>query len=228
MPDEIGDIIGALMSAGDDYSGADDIGALMNLSSGDEAGDIIGALMSAASGDDYSGADDVAKLLAVSGALGKGRRPQHGRGFNVKAFAQAFAKAQLMAKIKGAGALSYKPTSYNTARDVPIGFDSVTAVPAGATATLVQRPQEPFRPSRLFIPSDIAGAILVADIKVGNKSQLASNGALPGRMFQENATGVELGLDTCDPAIDLVLSVINISGAPIRVTAAFKGPAVQR
>lgn len=192
--------------AGDDVLA----GLLDDSSSGDLIGDLVGDLVGAAARGGRGGnlAQQVGKKViaqALKARLGGGRRPLP----------------------PGARRLQYTPRKYDAARVVPIGFDTVAAVPAFTSATITQRPQEPFRPSRVFIPSDIAGSFLVDDIKVGNRSQLAANGSLPARMFQENATGISLLLDTADPAIDVVLRVTNISGGALRFFAAIVGPAAE-
>ncbi len=212
------DILAGLIddtSAGDDLitlAGDDVLAGLLdeNAASGDLIGDLVGDLVGAAARKGRGGnlAQQVGKKViaqALKARLGGGRRPLP----------------------PGARRLQYTPRKYDAARVVPIGFDTVAAVPAFTSATITQRPQEPFRPSRVFIPSDIAGSFLVDDIKVGNRSQLAANGSLPARMFQENATGITLLLDTADPAIDVVLRVTNISGGALRFFAAIVGPAAE-
>ena len=189
--------------AGDDVLA----GLLDDSSSGDLVGDLIGDLVGATAAKKGNLAQQIGKKVitqALKARLGGGKRLP-----------------------PGARRLQYTPRKYDAARVVPIGFDTVAAVPAFTSATITQRPQEPFRPSRVFIPSDIAGSFLVDDIKVGNRSQLAANGSLPARMFQENATGITLLLDTADPAIDVVLRVTNISGGALRFFAAIVGPAAE-
>lgn len=189
--------------AGDDVLA----GLLDDNASGDLVGDLIGDLVGATARKGNLAQQVGKKVIAqaLKARLGGGRRPLP----------------------PGARRLQYTPRKYDAARVVPIGFDTVAAVPAFTSATITQRPQEPFRPSRVFIPSDIAGSFLVDDIKVGNRSQLAANGSLPARMFQENATGITLLLDTADPAIDVVLRVTNISGGALRFFAAIVGPAAE-
>lgn len=222
--DMMGEIIGALLMAGeDDASGADD----------DGIGELIGALTEAGADDDASGADDLATLLTAAGAL-------PARGGSIKNAALANVVKQQVAKNRLAKVLqkrglagfkpttfNYKPPTYDKPRIIPMGFDSGVVIPAGATATITQRPQVPFRPARLVVPSDFAGVFLIADLKVGNKSQLAANSALPARMFQEDATDSSMLLDTATPALDVVLIVQNIGGAPQRFIAGLKGPAVE-
>ncbi len=218
-------------------AGADDIlaGLIDDTSAGESdlitlAGDdVLAGLL-----DDNTSGDLVGDLIGdLVGAAAKqrgGARGNLAQQVGKKVIAQAL-KARLGGGGRrlppGARRLQYTPRKYDAARVVPIGFDTVAAVPAFTSATITQRPQEPFRPSRVFIPSDIAGSFLVDDIKVGNRSQLAANGSLPARMFQENATGITLLLDTADPAIDVVLRVTNISGAALRFFAAIVGPAAE-
>lgn len=208
----------------DTVAGDDPLQALLAFSGADDdtaAGDIIGDIIG----------DIVGARMGMRGRQNFGRGRQNlGRGRqNGNAALQAFARQAAAARQQGPNrrVLDYTPPQYSRARDIPMGFDSGVAVPAGGTVNITQRPQIPFRPARLTIPSDIAGSFLVNDMKVGNKSQLAANSALPGRMFQENAVGNNLLLDTASPAIDVVLSVTNISGGAVRFNAGIVGPAVE-
>ncbi len=216
----------------DDSSGADDIlaGLIDDSSSGSDLITLAGDDVLAGLLDDSSSGDLVGDLIGDLVGATAAKKGNLAQQIGKKVITQAL-KARLGGSGKrlppGARRLQYTPRKYDAARVVPIGFDTVAAVPAFTSATITQRPQEPFRPSRIFIPSDIAGSFLVDDIKVGNRSQLAANGSLPARMFQENATGISLLLDTADPAIDVVLRVTNISGAALRFFAAVVGPAAE-
>lgn len=197
-------------------------------------GDLVGELI--ASGlldeEDAAAGDDFETLMTAAGAAAPSataRQQAIARAATALANRQRMAAAVRARKLAGFNptTFQYNPPQYNKARKVPMGFDSVTAIAPGATATITQRPQVPFRPARLLIPSDIAGAILVQDFKVGNKSQLAANGGLPGRQFQEDATDSLLLLDTATPALDVTWIVQNIGPAPIRFIGSASGPAVE-
>ena len=218
------------MSYEEAFAGADDdvFGALVASGafdddvSGDLVGDIIGDLV---------GASDLDALMTAAGAAAPARVQNPAlakalQGFKKKAALQKLIRQRQIAGFRPE-TYNYTQPDYSKARKVPMGFDSVTTIAPGATATITQRPQVPFRPARLMIPSDIAGAILVLDFKVGNKSQLAANGGLPGRMFQEDATDSLLLLDTATPALDVSWIVQNIGGAPIRFIGSASGPAVE-
>ena len=224
----MGELIGALISSGaDDESAGEDYGI------GELIGELIGGEDYGISGDDFTvGADELATILATAGAA----PPARGKGAAVlgKIVKQQQAKAALQKIVRGraiAGfapkTFDFRPPKYDKSRIIPMGFDSGIVVPPGGTATITQRPQVPFRPQRLVVPSDFAGVFLIQDLKVGNKSQLAANSALPARMFQEDATDSLLLLDTATPALDVVLIVTNIGGANQRFTAGIKGPAVE-
>lgn len=220
-------------------AGADDMAEVMAgalLSSGEVvSGDIVGDIV----GDDLSalftasGADDLTALLTAAGAAAPAA-PKLPAAQVRKFLQNAQRRAQLAAAVKARQIQGFSPTTfqytppnYDRARIVPMGFDSVTAILPGAQATITQRPQVPFRPARLFIPSDISGGILVVDFKIGNKSQLAANAPLPGRMFQEDATDSSMLFDTASPALDVTWVVQNISGSAIRFIGSCKGPAVE-
>ena len=114
-------------------------------------------------------------------------------------------------------------------RELPIGFDSVTAVVKSTSTKLTQRPQVLFRPERLSIDDTLSAFFTVDDLKVGNKSQLVSSGSLPASTFSSKAFGMRLKMDTADPAIDVVLSITNIdAAADHRFLAALIGPALSK
>lgn len=114
-------------------------------------------------------------------------------------------------------------------RELPVGFDSVTAVVKSTSTKLTQRPQVLFRPERLSVDDTISPFFTIDDLKVGNKSQLVSSGSLPASTFSSKAFGMRLKMDTCDPAIDLVLSITNIdAAADHRFLATILGPALSK
>lgn len=151
--------------------------------------------------DMWDAGDDVEALLGYS-RLPQVQRALARRGGRYPAPTQRVAPG-LLAKIP------------ETAREWTIGFSSTSAVTkSGGTAIITQRPQQLFRPERVIVPASIntaAGApgFLINDIKVGNVSQLLTAGSVPAAMFEQTAFGVRLLMDTCNPAIDLVLSVTN-------------------
>lgn len=117
------------------------------------------------------------------------------------------------------------PRQPTKAREFPLGFPT-TAIAASASATVQTQPQVAFRGRRLLIPSDIAGAILINDLKVGQASQFTSSNPVPGRCFTELGVGVDLNLDTAQISQFISLSVENTSGASVTFNAAIIGSSV--
>lgn len=113
--------------------------------------------------------------------------------------------------------------SQGVGRTLAIGFDSVATVAAAGSAVITQRPQVRMQPSRIIIPSAIGGDFLVNDIKIGKNSQLTASSTLPAAVFAENAVGTALSMDPCDVAMDITLSVTNISAGAVRFNAAMIG-----
>jgi hypothetical protein len=111
------------------------------------------------------------------------------------------------------------------AREFPLGFPT-TALAAAATANVQTQPQVPFRGRRLAIPSDIAGSILVNDLKIGNASMFPNSNPVPGRMFSELAVGIDLNLDTAQISQVVSLNVTNTSGGAVTFNAAIIGTVV--
>lgn len=117
----------------------------------------------------------------------------------------------------------YKATK---GREYPIGFGPVT-VAAGGIATITVQPQIVFRPERLIVPSDIAGQFDFLQIIVGKNPQVAGNGPIACRTFDEQSVGVRLRMDTCQISQQLILQVQNTGGAPAAFRATMIGTAVE-
>ena len=114
-------------------------------------------------------------------------------------------------------------------REFPLGFFQSGISTIMGAIDVISRPQIVFRGERLVVPSSIAADFALIDIKVGNRSQLANSTALPAQVFQENAVGVRLALDTAVVAQDIALIVenVSISGSAETFIAALIGTAAQ-
>jgi hypothetical protein len=97
------------------------------------------------------------------------------------------------------------------------------AVPINTTTDLPTRPQLPFRPERLFVQSDIAGNFEIVDIIIGNRSQFAQATPMSARIAAETSFGFDLHMDTAMVAMDVVLRIANITGAPSDFRATIAG-----
>ena len=102
---------------------------------------------------------------------------------------------------------------------MPLGLGGFTFTSATPTSVvLAARPQLAFRPERLVISvSRSAGAaaigVFLADLKIGQRSQLVSAQELPAEAFGPSAFGVRLALDPATPGID-ISAAIRITAAP--------------
>ena len=100
----------------------------------------------------------------------------------------------------------------NMANREPLPMSTGTApVGIGLTAQITSRPQRVgFRPERLFVSNyslDGLGATAwtINDITIGNVSQLAQAGNLPGDMFANTAIDSFVTFKTAQTAMDVVL-----------------------
>lgn len=89
-----------------------------------------------------------------------------------------------------------------------------TPVPFASTAQITSRPQRvAFRPERVFVSSaDVGGSgsaanWIINDITIGNRSQFAQSGALPGDMFSNVAIDSFVTFETAQTAMDVVMIV---------------------
>lgn len=112
-------------------------------------------------------------------------------------------------------------------RGFPLGVDSVTTIAAAATSNVTTVPQVPFRVERLVVPTAIASAFVINDIKVGKNSQLVNASALPAQMFTETAVGVRLKGDTCQVGGTIAINVTNEGLNALRFLAGIIGTALQ-
>lgn len=99
------------------------------------------------------------------------------------------------------------------ARMLMIGGTATQGAVAGFLEITIKA-QEPVRPQRMTLGA-VTGAgvdiplstLIINDIKVGTRSQLAANGALPANLFSGDNTGGMAGFqwDTVQPGCDLVI-----------------------
>lgn len=165
-----------------------------------------------------AGQGNLADLLAIAGA--------DEALANVPPGTSAAAMQQAIANKIAQNGLLVTNTRPTKARQFPLGFESAAAIAPGATAAITSRPQVPFRGERLTVPSDIAGSFSILDLRVGKNSQFVNAGAVPARVFQENATNMSLQCDTAQISQDVTINVQNIGGAPQTFRAALMGSAL--
>lgn len=96
-----------------------------------------------------------------------------------------------------------------------------TPVPQNSTAQITSRPQRiAFRPERVFVSSggfasggtQQASDWIINDITIGNRSQFAQSGALPGDMFAHDAIDSFVTFETAQTAMDIVM-IVTYQGA---------------
>lgn len=162
--------------------------------------------------DDIVGADsdDIANFLGIGAA------PRGGRHGNARA-------AALAAMQRGKQIVNVNPQQ---ARMLHIGGFATQGAVAGSLELTVKA-QEPCRPQRLTLGASEAdgtvvplSSLIILDIKVGTKSQLASNGGLPANMFSDVSTVQMAGFqyDTIQPGCDLVILFRTVA-ATVTVSA---------
>lgn len=136
------------------------------------------------------------------------------------------AKAAVVQSLAAKGATAMINLPPTKSRRYPLGFPTTT-VTASGTANITAQPQIPFRGERLVIPSDIAGGLLLTDVKVGKNSQLAAGNPLPGRAYTEQGWGVDMHLDTADISQFVQVNLSNTTGHDISFNALLLGRAVE-
>jgi hypothetical protein len=95
-----------------------------------------------------------------------------------------------------------------------IASESVEVGP-GSSSNVVARVPVRTLPRELVVDPEIARHFLVADVKVGKNSQLASCGCLPAEMFTRLALlRYSMRFDVAEAGRYVVMSVMNTSGEP--------------
>ena len=135
-------------------------------------------------------------------------------------------KNAMLRQLAARHAAAVMPRPITKGREYPLGFPT-TVLAAGSTTNVSTQPQVPFRGRRLIVPSDIAGSILINDLKIGKNSMFAASGPVPARTFTEFGVGVDLNLDTAQISQQISLNITNTSGASLNFNATLIGTAVE-
>lgn len=185
-------------------------------------------------GDDYGfigldliGNDDFLDSLVEGGAAdflvsGDGSSEIIGAAAASAARANAAKKAAAMKQLAMRNAGAVVNRGLDRRRRYPLGFVP-TAVAAATTVQIPSAPQNLYRPERLVIPSDIAFDAGVADIKVGNQSQLVQSVEVPAALFSEVAINTGVTFDTAEVGNQVSVNIRNKSAAAFEFTAGLVG-----
>ena len=122
------------------------------------------------------------------------------------------------------------PPQFARREALPLNSGDV-AVHTGGTLQITSRPQRPaFRPERFFVSAPVGGDIaetasswIINDITIGNKSQYAQAGQLPGDMFSSTAIDSFISFDTVQTAMDVVIVTTYIGTSGIENPVRFVG-----
>jgi hypothetical protein len=155
-----------------------------------------------------SGADPAEALMAIAGLMAPGVQDATIRDAMTRSFSPRTIDVQSHAA--------------RAPRRLALNFRALAVAP-GPAVDLSTRPQLPFRPERLFVQSDIAGNFEIVDVIIGNRSQFAQATPMSARIAAETSFGFDLHMDTAMVAMDVVLRIANIVGAPSDFRATIAG-----
>lgn len=83
------------------------------------------------------------------------------------------------------------------------------------SAQFTERPwREAMRPIRIAIPDAFARFFVVENISIGNASQFTGRGGMSGELFAASAAYSPIRFDTCQVAMDIVVSVRYVGSDP--------------
>lgn len=155
------------------------------------------------SGADYVGDDpDISRLLAMGAAAGHRRNP-----------APAGQKVSTVNARQGLWKKHY----------LPLNLSSGTTIAAAGSGNLQNSPQRLFKPSRLVIPSDVAGLFSVTGVFIGVKPQLVATGNMPARIFSEASFDNGFEGDTAQVSQIVLVGVTNNSLGTSPISGAMRG-----
>lgn len=107
-------------------------------------------------------------------------------------------------------------------------INGATTVAAGGAGTLAGQPQRLFKPTRLVIPSDVAGLFGVTGIFIGVQPQfVAINGSVPARTFSEAAFDTGFEGDTAQVNQQVSVNVANNSLGASPISGTMRGLTVR-
>jgi|SRR5882672_2141906 len=118
-------------------------------------------------------------------------------------------RAALMAQKRAANQTLLKSLAPTQKRNWFVGLFQA-AIPLSAAFTITALPQVAFRARRLSIPNQFAANFVINSIVIGVAFQQASFTAVPATSFSETATGINLGLATCQIGQAISVAVQNI------------------
>lgn len=136
--------------------------------------------------------------------------------------AQAAKKAAVLKQLAMRNGGAVVNRGLDRRRRYPLGFVP-TAVAAATSVQVPSAPQNLYRPERLVIPSDIAFDAGVADIKVGNQSQLVQSVEVPAALFSEVAINTGVTFDTAEVGNQVSVTIRNKSASAFEFTAGLVG-----
>lgn len=162
--------------------------------------------------DDDMGDDDDLGAYEVLGARRRGKRSR---------------KRAMARRILARRGTVVKSGAPQTVRYLPIGVDSgAVAIAAGAAATIVINPVEPFRCTAFVVDPTIAPSFLITSILVGRKSQLVGTAVLSAATFSALNPLSRVQWDTAQTAQPISIAVTNNTGGALRFLATLFGDAV--
>lgn len=171
--------------------------------------DFLDALVQGSVGDLLISGDGSSEIIGAASSAAAKRAAGAKKAAALKALA-----------MKNAGAVVSR--GLDRRRRYPLGFVP-TAVAAATSVQVPSAPQNLYRPERLVIPSDIAFDAGVADIKVGNQSQLVQSVEVPAALFSEVAINTGVTFDTAEVGNQVSVTIRNKSAAAFEFTAGLVG-----
>lgn len=127
------------------------------------------------------------------------------------------------------GSVAGKVRATGNRETLPMTSGNVPVMPTQSVQITARPMRGPFRPERLFI-SGVAADWIINDIVIGNQSQFAQTGDIPGEMFAVSAIDTFAVFDTVQTTMDirLVATYIGSNQAGEMFRGAFIGTSGDR
>jgi hypothetical protein len=117
-----------------------------------------------------------------------------------------------------------QPPQHERMQILPLS--STGTIAASTQASVINNPQQVFRPERLVTDGSVN--FTIQDFKIGTISQFLATGSVPSALFAPGAFGVRLKGDTAQISMQVAVVVTNTDGAAAHAfNAAAVGPSVR-
>lgn len=123
------------------------------------------------------------------------------------------------------GTIDYSPEQFFVGDVTYLGFGR-TSIPAGGQVTVEVRPQRPFKPQRIFCPSNVQN-LLILNVEIQGTGIFANSLGVPIELFSEVSTTPQIRWPTLQTATGAQFIVSNPTGGALFFSGMLYGSQVR-